>query len=113
MDKDKVASDIEAFARENDLQLHPGQSSPSWARLVEEHNGCPCVPDRKECPCAFVLEDIEELGRCRCGLFCNGRYLREYTRLIGQRKGNRRGRKGEGRVPQEDQHQRVLDRRAG
>ena len=88
-----IAANIKEYASKNGLSIHPGQTPDAWAKLVIKNGGCPCVPGRRHCPCEYVLEDIKELGRCRCGLFCNATYLEEYWRLKSQLKGNRRGRK--------------------
>ncbi len=79
--REQIAEDIIKFARDNNLKLHPGPDPLKWADLVIKHQGCPCVPGRNYCPCEFALEDIRELGRCRCGLFANDAYIDEYNRL--------------------------------
>ena len=81
---------IVKFAQDNNLQIHPGQDPLTWGDLVLQKGGCPCVPGRDHCPCKFVLEDIKELNRCRCGLFCNEAYVREYSELTAQLKGKKR-----------------------
>jgi len=88
--REEIAEDIIRFAQENKLEIHPGQDPLKFADLVIKHEGCPCVPGRNHCPCEFVLEDIKELGRCRCGLFCNEAYVREYNKLTAQLKGKKR-----------------------
>jgi len=88
-----IAADIVKFAQDNNLKIHPGQEPLKWADLVIEKEGCPCVPGRDHCPCEFVLDDIKELGRCRCGLFCNDAYIELYNELQGgksKREGNPR-----------------------
>lgn len=85
----KVASAqaIIQFTQDNGLKIHPGQDPEKWAKLLIKNGGhCPCVPSRDHCPCEFVLEDVAELGRCRCGLFCNDAYIKEYNRLTGGRR---------------------------
>ena len=86
--RDQIAAEISKFAQDNGARIHPGQDPLSWAVLVLIKGGCPCVPTRHRCPCEFVLEDFKELGRCRCGLFCNDAYLREYNELTSKRKSN-------------------------
>ena len=88
--REEIAEDIIRFARENKLEIHPGQDPLQFAELVIKHGGCPCVPGRNHCPCEFALEDIKELGRCRCGLFCNEAYLEEYDRLLAERKSKKK-----------------------
>ena len=88
--REEIAEDIIRFARENKLEIHPGQDPLKFAELVIKHGGCPCVPGRNHCPCEFALEDIKELGRCRCGLFCNEAYLEEYDRLLAERKSKKK-----------------------
>jgi len=81
MRRSEIVKRIRAFALKHRLHIHPGQDPLSWADLVIKKGGCPCVPGRKICPCPEALTDIRALGRCRCGLFCNDRYLSEYRRL--------------------------------
>ena len=90
VDRETIAANIVKFTQNNGLQLHPGQEPLKWADLVLKKGGCPCVPGRNQCPCGFVIEDIKELGRCRCGLFCNDAYLREYNALNDRRKSKKR-----------------------
>ena len=92
-----IAKAILKFARDNKLQIHPGQGAWRWAALVIEKGGCPCVPGRDQCPCEFALGDIKELGRCRCGLFCTDVYIKEYNRLAAPAKGKKEWRRKPGR----------------
>ena len=72
LDRETIAANIIRVVQDNNLKIHPGQEPLKWADLVIKKGGvCPCVPGRDHCPCEFVLEDVKELGRCRCGLFCN------------------------------------------
>ncbi len=90
-DREAIAERIIKFAQDNNLKIHPGQEPLKWADLLIKRGGhCPCVRDRDHCPCDFVLEDIKELGRCRCGLYCNGAYIEEYNRLTAQLKGKKK-----------------------
>lgn len=89
-DRETIAANIIKFAQENKLHLHPGQEPLKWADLVLKNGGCPCVPSRPECPCKFVLEDLKEQNRCRCGLFVNDAYLKEYNALNVRSKGKKR-----------------------
>ena len=87
LDRETIAERIIKFAQDNNLKIHPGQEPLKWADLLIKRGGhCPCVRDRDHCPCDFVLEDIKELGRCRCGLFVNGAYIEGYNRLTTQLK---------------------------
>jgi len=88
--REEIAEAIIKFARDNDLEIHPGQDPLKWADLVIKKAGCPCVPGRNHCPCEFALEDIKEINRCRCGIFVNGAYIEEYNRLLAERKSRRK-----------------------
>lgn len=88
--REQIAKDIIKFAQDNNLEIHPGQEPLKWADLVIKKGGCPCVPGRNHCPCEFVLEDIKEINRCRCGLFVNGAYIEEYNSLLAERKPRRK-----------------------
>ena len=91
LDRETIAERIIKFAQDNNLKIHPGQEPLKWADLLIKRGGhCPCVPGRDHCPCDFVLEDIKELGRCRCGLFCNDAYLSDYNTLNDERKSKKR-----------------------
>ncbi len=90
-DQEAIAGNIVKFAQDNNLKIHPGQEPLKWADLLIKRGGhCPCVPGRNHCPCEFVLEDIKELDRCRCGLFVNGAYIEEFNRLTVQLKGKKK-----------------------
>ncbi|MBW2560497.1 MAG: hypothetical protein JRE40_06535 [Deltaproteobacteria bacterium] len=83
--RQQIAFIILKFAQNNGLKIHPGQDPLQWGDLLIKKGGhCPCVPTRDRCPCEFVLEDIRELGRCRCGLFCNDDYILMYAELKAQ-----------------------------
>jgi hypothetical protein len=84
--KEQIAQGIVEFAEKNNLHIHPGQDPTKWADLVIVKGGCPCVPGRNSCPCAYALEDIKTLGRCRCGLFTNDGYLETYNNLTNHAK---------------------------
>ena len=88
--REEIAEAIIKFARDNNLKIHPGQEPLKWADLVIKKGGCPCVPGRSHCPCEFVLEDIRELGRCRCGLFANEAFIEEYNRLLAKGKATKK-----------------------
>ena len=91
--REQIAAGILEVKEKNGLHIHPGQDPLSWADLVIKKGGCPCVPGRKICPCPEALTDIRALGRCRCGLFCNDRYLSEYNGLRDKRKNGRKSQK--------------------
>lgn len=88
--REKIAVELIKFACQHELKIHPGQDPFKWADLVIRKGGCPCVPARKHCPCEFALDDIKELGRCRCGLFCNDDYIKKYNDLRANLKGSRK-----------------------
>ena len=91
LDRETIAERIIKFAQDNNLKIHPGQEPLKWADLLIKKGGhCPCVPTRDHCPCDFVLEDIKELGRCRCGLFCNDAFIKLYNDLNAKRKSRKK-----------------------
>lgn len=91
--REEIAEAIIKFAQENNLEIHPGQEPLKWADLVIKKGGCPCVPGRDHCPCEFALDDIKQINRCRCGIFVNGAYIKEYNRLMGERRSRKRWKK--------------------
>ena len=88
--REQIAKSIIKYAELNKLQIHPGRDPHAWAEQVLIAGGCPCVPGRPSCPCAFVKEDMKEFGRCRCGLFANDNYLENYNSLKGETKKKKR-----------------------
>ena len=85
------AREFALFAEDHGLSIHPGRDLTKWAEIVIKGGGvCPCVPGREHCPCQFVDEDIEELGRCRCGLFCHEAYADDYAALRAETKAGKR-----------------------
>ena len=87
--REQIAKSIIKFAERSKLQLHPGRDPYVWADLVIEKGGCPCVPGRTSCPCAFVKEDVEKEGRCACGLFATDAYIENYNYLNSEAKKKR------------------------
>ena len=87
---EEIAEAIIKFAQDNNLEIHPGQDPLKFAERVVKKGGCPCVPGRDHCPCEFALEDIKEINRCRCGLFCNKAYIEEYNRLKAEWRSRRK-----------------------
>ncbi len=87
--REQIAKSIIKFAELNKLRIHPGRDPYTWADQVLIAGGCPCVPGRPSCPCAFVKEDMEEFGRCRCGLFASDTYMENYNALKGEVKKKR------------------------
>lgn len=82
MEKEKIARNILRFAEKHNLHILPGHDPYSWAQLVIEEGGCPCVPSRKgNCPCKYALDDIKENHCCRCHLFVDSEYLELYNKL--------------------------------
>ncbi|HUV57016.1 MAG TPA: ferredoxin-thioredoxin reductase catalytic domain-containing protein [Dehalococcoidales bacterium] len=88
--RDQIAESIIKYAERSKLHIHPGQDPYQWADLVIKKGGCPCVPSRPSCPCAFVKEDIKEFGRCRCGLFADGNYQENYNSLKSKAKSKKK-----------------------
>ncbi|MBA7466234.1 hypothetical protein ES707_01411 [subsurface metagenome] len=111
LNREAIATKLIEFATIHNLQIHPGQEPLKWADLLIKRGGhCPCVPERNHCPCEFVMADIKELNRCRCGLFVNGAYIKEFNWLTLKLK-ERRGRSGpesQRRVPKENQRKRLF-----
>ena len=82
LNRETIAERIIKFAQDNNLKIHPGQEPLKWADLLIKRGG--------HCPCDFVLEDIKELGRCRCGLFCNDAFVKLYNDLNAKRKSRKK-----------------------
>jgi len=84
---DEIVRDIKQFAKDHKLEIHPGRDLQQWATLViHEGYHCPCKTSREGCPCDETLEDIERDNCCCCRFFVNQAYLKEYRRLLGERR---------------------------
>lgn len=89
MNETQLITDIKDFAKKNNVKLLTPNTPESWAKLVIIKGGCPCVPARKVCPCEFALDDIKLQNCCKCHLFVNDAYLREYNALVKKKKHDR------------------------
>ncbi len=97
-DAKNVAQNIKRFLEEHDgITLHPGRTPEAQGDLVVQKGGCPCVPGRPKCPCVEAMDDIKAINHCRCYLFVNDSYLKEYQRVVINGKKKRQG--GVGKSP--------------
>lgn len=78
----EIANNILKHLVENSLIINPYFSLYDWAKKIVRSGGCPCVPNRKTCPCAESLNDIKEEGICKCKFIMNSEYYFNYVRLI-------------------------------
>ena len=70
------------IAKINNWKLNPDERVvnaliKSFIRNLKEHGNlyCPCRPEKTRetiCPCIYAKEEIEQNGRCTCGLFVKG-----------------------------------------
>jgi ferredoxin-thioredoxin reductase catalytic subunit len=82
-----LLASMRKYAEARGFKLNPDQKvvTTILEGLMENerrygHRYCPCRPvtgdeERdapKICPCEFHLREIEEMGRCACGLFLKG-----------------------------------------
>lgn len=87
---DRIEQGIRDFLQAHEeISLHPGRDPETQSKLVIKKGGCPCVPGRQKCPCEQAMDDIEELNHCRCYLFVNDIYLKEYERVVVNRRKNK------------------------
>jgi len=64
----EVEADLTEFAKQHRLVLpNPACLKAHTNRFVAVGH-CPCVETRPACPCGEALSDIEEMGRCECGI---------------------------------------------
>ncbi|MDH4123859.1 MAG: ferredoxin:thioredoxin reductase [Thermoplasmata archaeon] len=105
---EKYTNVLRKFAASTNYTLNPDEK---YLRLIVEgllmnkkkfgYASCPCrVADGKReldadiiCPCVYRDPDLEEYGRCLCGLYVN----EEYTS----------GRKGQGGIPDRRKYQKM------
>ncbi|MBN1152211.1 MAG: hypothetical protein JXA58_03275 [Dehalococcoidia bacterium] len=64
----EVESDLAAFAKEHRLMLPNGSCLKAHIERYLTVGHCPCVETRDSCPCDEALSDVEEMGRCECGI---------------------------------------------
>jgi len=78
----KIRSLVKEFTRfcnDNKAIVNPYFSLHSHADRVINKNGCPCVPERKQCPCPESIEELKAEGICKCKVFMTAGY---YFKLI-------------------------------
>ena len=64
----EVAEELSAFAKAHGLLLPNPECLKAHAARYLALGHCPCVAAREACPCSEAVGDIEELGRCECGI---------------------------------------------
>ncbi len=64
----EIAADLAAFAQEHGLLLPKPECLNAHIERYLSVGHCPCVETRDSCPCDEALSDIEEMGRCECGI---------------------------------------------
>ena len=64
---------MEQFAKDNNLEVHEKRTAkggiPYMAKMFLANHRCPCMADRKVCPCTEALDEIKNQGFCECRLF--------------------------------------------
>ena len=64
----EVVDELRELARMHGLVLPNQKCLEAHAARHVALGHCPCVESRSECPCDEALSDIEEMGRCECGI---------------------------------------------
>lgn len=80
-------AEMKKYALDHGVFLHPKKNIKQHINWVNKHGFCPCSPIRKSCPCDFVVSDMEEFGNCcKCTMFVNEAYLKEFGYTIEEAK---------------------------
>lgn len=70
---DNQIKKMKEFAVKNNYKIHPKRIAkggiPYMAEIFVGCGHCPCVVERKSCPCNEAKNEIEANGFCECRLF--------------------------------------------
>ena len=64
-----IAKAIVAFAKVNSFLINPRIGYDYFVMNLIILGTCACAPERKSCPCPEAKKEIEEEGKCKCGLY--------------------------------------------
>lgn len=56
------------FARDNKMVITPAGMA-YYIESVLMFNCCPCAKERLSCPCPESVNEVKEIGHCKCHLF--------------------------------------------
>lgn len=73
-----TAQELRDFAAANGFFTHPRVPLERHIELVVQKGGCPCAPQRPECPCPEAKEEVQATGNCVCTFFVSADYLRRW-----------------------------------
>ena len=81
---ESIVADLTAFAREHNLVLPDEASLYAHAAKYVKLGHCPCDERRPNCPCDEAIDDLDEMGRCECGVLLDPMKLFENSSLNQQ-----------------------------
>ena len=73
-----TAQELRDFAAAGGFFIHPRVPLERHIELVVKKGGCPCDPERPECPCPEAKEEVQATGNCVCTFFVSAEYLRRW-----------------------------------
>jgi len=71
-DKKQVWNSIILFAKTNNFTINPLLGMEYFAKNYIKYGECACAPERKHCPCPEAIQEVNEKGKCKCGLYFKG-----------------------------------------
>ena len=67
--KTQTAKAMVLFAKKNEFIFNPHLGYDYFLKNYVKYGECSCAPERKFCPCPEALKEVNELGKCKCGLY--------------------------------------------
>jgi ferredoxin-thioredoxin reductase catalytic subunit len=64
----KTIDELEEFTKDKPFKL--SKKADTILKKINKNNGnCPCKTKETQCPCPSHEVEVEQFGRCTCGLF--------------------------------------------
>ena len=65
---DQVAAIVE-HAREHSFLINPATGYVDALRNIKTFHHCPCDASRPKCPCPQSVDEVKNIGYCKCRLY--------------------------------------------
>jgi hypothetical protein len=69
MNKKQLGDAIVSFAIQNSFVLNPLLGYEYFLKNYMKYHECSCATERKHCPCPESIKEVNEHGKCKCGLY--------------------------------------------